>query len=157
MECTAIYSRGVLTPYLAAVYVLGGVCTITEVSQHLGRWGPRAGSFRKLRRSSLEAWDPMVSEGPTGTWTRGHLPPVLRLLTSVRLLKQKAGNLVSSLPCSFVQSILASFDGTERRRLKTYVKNKTNVILWLGGWGWGRGENYCKCFFFLVVWYRECL
>lgn len=54
MECIAIYSRGVLTPYLAAVYVLGGVCTVTEVSQHPGRWGLRAGSFHKLRQSSLE-------------------------------------------------------------------------------------------------------
>lgn len=43
-----------LTPYLAAGCVLGSVCAVTGVSQRLGSWGLRAGSFLTLRQASLE-------------------------------------------------------------------------------------------------------
>ena len=54
MECTALHRGVVLTPYLASGCVMGGVCAVTGVSQHLASWGLRAGSFLKLRQASLD-------------------------------------------------------------------------------------------------------
>lgn len=143
-------SWGVLIPYLVPV----SVCSASHapsLNSHStsGRRAQGHRPFTGWDGQGLEAWDPMASEGRAGTWTQACLPPGAQASNLCAVAKAENGQFSVNLALWFLGVSLSQlwwYRSREMRRLDTYLGNKMDAILWLGGWVCGEAGSLANAF-----------